>query len=56
MVPVAVHHGAALVVVNGSPTEMDHLADVVVRGSISEVLPRIVGGQTGDPGSAVVES
>jgi len=43
MVPVAVRHGAVLVVVNGSPTEMDHLADVVVRGSISEVLPRIVG-------------
>ena len=56
MVPVAVRHGAALVVVNGSPTEMDHLADVVVRGSISEVLPRIVGGRTGDSGSVVVES
>ena len=56
MVPVAVRHGAALVVINGSPTEMDHLADVVVRGSISEVLPRIVGGPTGDSGSVVVES
>ena len=56
MVPVAVRHGAALVVINGSPTEMDHLADVVVRGSISEVLPRIVGGRTGDSGSVVVES
>ena len=54
MVPVAVHHGAALVVINGSPTEMDHLADVVVRGSISEVLPRIVGGRTDDSGSVVV--
>ena len=49
-------HGAVVVVVNGSPTEMDHLADVVVRGSISEVLPRIVGGRTGDSGSVVVES
>ena len=56
MVPVAVRHGAALVVINGSPTEMDHLADVVVRGSISEVLPRIVGGRTDDSGSVVVES
>lgn len=56
MVPVAVRHGAALVVINGSPTEMDHLADVVVRGSISEVLPRIVGGRIGDSGSVVVES
>ena len=42
MVPVAVRHGAAVVVVNGSPTEMDHLADVVVRGSISEVLPTVL--------------
>mgnify|MGYP003317154250 CR=1 FL=1 len=43
MVPVAVRHGAAVVVVNGSSTEMDHLADVVVRGSISEVLPTVLG-------------
>ena len=56
MVPVAVRHGAALVVINGSPTEMDHLADVVVRGSISEVLPRIIGGRIDDSGSVVVES
>ena len=42
MVPMAVRHGAAVVVVNGSPTEMDHLADVVVRGSISEVLPAVL--------------
>jgi NAD-dependent deacetylase len=43
VVPVARHHGARVVIVNGSPTEMDHLADVVVRGSISEVLPQILG-------------
>lgn len=42
VVPVAKRAGAAIVVVNGSPTELDYLADVVVRGSISEVLPRIV--------------
>ena len=42
MVPMAVRHGAAVVVVNGSPTEMDHLADVVVRGSISEALPAVL--------------
>ena len=34
--------GASVVIVNGSPTEMDGLADVVVRGSISEVLPAIL--------------
>ena len=43
MVPTAVRAGRAVVVVNGSPTDMDDLADVVVRGSISEVLPAIVG-------------
>lgn len=43
MVPLARRAGAAVVIVNAEPTEMDALADVVVRGSISEVLPRIVG-------------
>lgn len=42
VVPVAKRAGAAIVIVNGTPTEMDYLADVVVRGSLSEVLPRIV--------------
>ncbi len=43
VVPIAVQSGARLVILNGSPTEMDSLADVVVRGSISEFLPTIVG-------------
>ena len=43
VVPIAAQSGASVVIINGSPTEMDHLADVVVRGSISEVLPRICG-------------
>jgi len=38
------------VVVNGSPSEMDHLATVNVRGSISEVLPLIVGRSPADGG------
>lgn len=41
VVPVAKRRGAAVVIVNGSPTEMDHLADVVVRGSLSDLLPAI---------------
>jgi NAD-dependent deacetylase len=41
VVPVARNHGAAVVIVNGGPTEMDHLGDVLVRGSISGVLPAI---------------
>jgi NAD-dependent deacetylase len=44
MVPLAVRHGAVLVIVNGAPTEMDSLADVVVRGSLSECLPALVAG------------
>jgi len=44
MVPIAVRHGAVVVIVNGAPTEMDELADVVVYGSISEVLPAMVVG------------
>ena len=43
VVPIAKTVGARIVIVNGSPTEMDDLADVIVRGSISEVLPRILG-------------
>ena len=41
VVPIAAHNGAAVVIVNGSPTEMDELGDVVVRGSLSAVLPPI---------------
>lgn len=43
VVPVAANAGARIVIVNGGPTEMDDLADAVVRGSISELLPRLVG-------------
>lgn len=42
MVPLAVEADAGLVIVNGGPTEFDRLADVVLRGSISEILPRLV--------------
>jgi NAD-dependent deacetylase len=42
LVPTAVRHGAAVVILNGGPTDMDQLADVVVNGSISELLPEMV--------------
>jgi NAD-dependent deacetylase len=41
VVPVAKRYGSQVVIVNGSPTEMDDIADVMVRGSISEILPRL---------------
>lgn len=42
IVPVAKRAGAPIVIVNGTPTEMDPLADVVLRGTISEILPALV--------------
>jgi NAD-dependent deacetylase len=42
MVPIAHSNGARLIIVNAEPTRFDGLADAVVRGSISEVLPILV--------------
>jgi NAD-dependent protein deacetylase/lipoamidase len=42
VVPLAVAQGAPVVILNGEPTAMDDLADVLLRGSISEVLPALV--------------
>ena len=44
LVPLAVQRGAVVVIVNGGPTEMDELADVVVYGRIGECLPALVEG------------
>jgi NAD-dependent SIR2 family protein deacetylase len=41
-VPVAKRAGARVVILNAEPTEMDELADAVLRGSISTLLPRLV--------------
>jgi NAD-dependent protein deacetylase/lipoamidase len=43
VVPVAREAGARLIILNAEPTAMDDLADVVLRGSIGQVLPRLVG-------------
>ncbi|MCA9511294.1 MAG: Sir2 family NAD-dependent protein deacetylase [Myxococcota bacterium] len=42
VVPTARAAGARIVIVNGDPTEMDAIADAIVRGAIGEVLPRLV--------------
>jgi NAD-dependent deacetylase len=39
--PRARASGARVVIVNAEETQMDHLADAVLRGSISEILPAI---------------
>jgi len=43
VVPAAKAAGARIAIVNGGPTAMDDLADAVLAGSISELLPEIVG-------------
>jgi NAD-dependent deacetylase len=42
-VPVAKRAGARVVIVNAEPTPFDDLADAVLKDSISEVLPRLLG-------------
>ena len=41
VVPVAKQAGARIVILNAEPTEMDFLADGVLRAPIGEVLPKI---------------
>ncbi len=42
-VPAAKAVGARVVIINAEPTAMDDIADAVLPGSISEILPRICG-------------
>jgi NAD-dependent deacetylase len=44
MVPVAAMSGSRVVIVNAEPTAMDDIADAVLSGSISEILPALVDG------------
>jgi NAD-dependent deacetylase len=46
LVPIANRSGASIVIINGGPTDLDALADIVINGSISDVLPRLTGGLT----------
>jgi len=39
VVPVAIEHGAKLVIINKGETAFDDKADVLLSGSISEILP-----------------
>jgi NAD-dependent deacetylase len=42
MVPIAKRAGARIVIVNAEPTDMDRLADAVLRASIGAVLPQLL--------------
>ena len=44
VIMLAARAGAPIVIVNGSPTEQDHLATAIARGPISSLLPSIVTG------------
>ena len=41
VVPIAKRSGARVVILNAEPTEMDDLADAVIRGPIGAILPRL---------------
>jgi NAD-dependent deacetylase len=41
VVPVAEQNGARIAILNAEPTQMDSLANLVLRGSIGELLPQI---------------
>jgi NAD-dependent deacetylase len=43
VVPEAKRNGARVFILNSHPTEMDGLADAIVRASISDVLPELLG-------------
>jgi len=40
-VPLAAEAGARIVIINAEPTAMDELADLLLTGSISEILPQL---------------
>jgi NAD-dependent deacetylase len=42
VVPVAKRAGARVVIINAEPTDMDELADAVLRGPIGSLLPPVV--------------
>ena len=52
MVPIAKEAGARIVILNGEATEMDEIADALLRGSISEILPEIVARASGSQPTA----
>lgn len=42
IVPLAKQTGAKVIIINGEPTELDNLADVVLQGRIGEILPPLL--------------
>jgi len=42
VVPIAKQAGARVLILNADETDMDHLADAVIRGQIGQILPRLI--------------
>ncbi|MGB1683492.1 MAG: SIR2 family NAD-dependent protein deacylase [Arenicellales bacterium] len=42
LVPIAKEQGAKIIIVNGEPTAMDDLADVLLLGDLNELLPTLL--------------
>ncbi|HTX62639.1 MAG TPA: Sir2 family NAD-dependent protein deacetylase, partial [Acidimicrobiales bacterium] len=51
LVPLAASHGARVVIVNAEPTPFDDVANAVLRGSTTDILPAIVDSSTPTPAS-----
>ena len=49
LVPLALATGARVIIVNGSPTGMDPIAHLVLRGQIGELLPQLIPGPDEPP-------
>ncbi len=49
IVPLAARFGATVIIVNGSPTAGDPIADVVLRGPIGTLLPALVAEEGAEP-------
>jgi NAD-dependent deacetylase len=49
VVDLAAAAGASVVIVNGEPTPYDPVADVVLRGGVGDLLPRLVDGLAAVP-------
>jgi NAD-dependent deacetylase len=51
VVPLARANGAKIIIVNAEPTVMDHLADAVLLGPLSELLPGLIAADHDRPGA-----
>jgi len=51
---LAMQHGARLIIVNREPTDFDSHAELIIRGDVADVLPRIAAHCLAEPAAAAV--